>query len=137
MRSRNSGRRNQSNRPQNFESSGPDIKVRGSAQQVVEKYLQLARDATMAGNPIMAENYYQHAEHYFRVQNANGANGRNQAGRRAQSPNGAGNGADGDIGEDDAVEFSEQPDVEVEGDPETASSAGDADAAENPVQEAG
>jgi hypothetical protein len=57
-------------RPQTFDSNGPDIRVRGNAHQVLEKYLQLARDAQAAGDRIAAENYYQHAEHYYRVINS-------------------------------------------------------------------
>jgi len=66
------GRRNGSPRSQNFDSNGPDIKVRGNAQQVVDKYQALAREAATAGDPVMAENYYQHAEHYYRLMTANG-----------------------------------------------------------------
>jgi hypothetical protein len=51
----------------NFESSGPDLKIRGSAAHIYEKYLQLARDASSSGDRVMAENYLQHAEHYFRM----------------------------------------------------------------------
>src|SRR5437763_14055240 len=50
-----------------YESNGPDIKIRGTASHIGEKYLQLARDAQSSGDPIAAENYYQHAEHYFRL----------------------------------------------------------------------
>jgi hypothetical protein len=50
-----------------FESNGPDIKIRGTASHIAEKYLQLARDARSSGDPVAAENYYQHAEHYFRL----------------------------------------------------------------------
>ena len=50
-----------------YESNGPDIKIRGTASHVAEKYLQLARDAQSSGDPVAAENYYQHAEHYFRM----------------------------------------------------------------------
>ena len=50
-----------------YESNGPDVKIRGTASHVAEKYLQLARDAQSSGDPIAAENYYQHAEHYFRM----------------------------------------------------------------------
>jgi len=50
-----------------YESNGPDVKIRGTASHVGEKYLQLARDAQSSGDPIAAENYYQHAEHYFRM----------------------------------------------------------------------
>lgn len=50
-----------------FESNGPDVKVRGTAAHIAEKYVQLARDAQSSGDPILAEAYLQHAEHYFRV----------------------------------------------------------------------
>jgi hypothetical protein len=50
-----------------YESNGPDLKIRGTASHVAEKYLQLARDAQSSGDLIAAENYYQHAEHYFRL----------------------------------------------------------------------
>ncbi len=58
------------NRNQNFDSNGPDVRIRGSAYQVHEKYLNLASDATAAGDRIGAESYYQHAEHYYRIINA-------------------------------------------------------------------
>jgi Domain of unknown function (DUF4167) len=73
MRNRNSNNNNNNNRRgQNpmtrvFESNGPDIKIRGTASHVAEKYVQLARDARSSGDPVAAENYYQHAEHYFRL----------------------------------------------------------------------
>jgi hypothetical protein len=50
-----------------YESNGPDVKIRGTATHVAEKYLQLARDAQSSGDPVSAENYLQHAEHYFRM----------------------------------------------------------------------
>jgi len=50
-----------------YESNGPDVKIRGTAQQVAEKYTTLARDAQSAGDRVMAENYLQHAEHYNRI----------------------------------------------------------------------
>lgn len=50
-----------------YESNGPDVKIRGSALQVADKYSQLARDAQSAGDRVMAENYFQHAEHYYRI----------------------------------------------------------------------
>jgi hypothetical protein len=55
---------------QTFDSNGPNIKIRGSAYQIFERYLALAREATASGDRIAAENFYQHAEHYFRVNNA-------------------------------------------------------------------
>ncbi len=72
MRSRPSNNNGHNRRGQNpmtrvFESNGPDIKIRGTASHVAEKYVQLARDARSSGDPVAAENYYQHAEHYFRL----------------------------------------------------------------------
>jgi hypothetical protein len=58
------------NRNHVFDSNGPDLRIRGTAQQLFEKYLQLGRDATGAGDRVMAESYFQHAEHYFRILNA-------------------------------------------------------------------
>jgi hypothetical protein len=72
------------NRNHVFDSSGPDLRVRGTAQQLFEKYLQLGRDATSGGDRVMAESYFQHAEHYFRILNA-----MNQAAAQQQGPNGA------------------------------------------------
>jgi len=58
----------QQNANRAFDSNGPEgIKVRGNAQHVFEKYQQLARDANAAGDRVLAENYLQHAEHYFRL----------------------------------------------------------------------
>lgn len=56
-------------RHQNFDSNGPDVRIRGNAWQVYEKYQALARDAASAGDRIQSENYLQHAEHYFRIIN--------------------------------------------------------------------
>ncbi len=71
QRGRNNGRKPHIPvRSQTFDSSGPDVRIRGNAYQVLEKYLQLARDATAAGDRIAAENFYQHAEHYYRLINA-------------------------------------------------------------------
>jgi hypothetical protein len=50
-----------------YESNGPDVKIRGTASHIAEKYVQLARDSQSSGDPVSAENYYQHAEHYFRL----------------------------------------------------------------------
>ncbi|HET9160666.1 MAG TPA: DUF4167 domain-containing protein [Caulobacteraceae bacterium] len=72
QRGRNRGGGNQGKPQQNanraFESNGPDnVKIRGNAQHVFERYQQLARDAASSGDRVLAENYLQHAEHYFRV----------------------------------------------------------------------
>src|ERR1700722_9103486 len=53
-----------------YDSRGPDIRIRGTALHVAERYLQLARDANTASNPVATENYPQHAEHYFRLRAA-------------------------------------------------------------------
>ena len=62
-----SGRRGPNPLTRSYESNGPDVKIRGNAHHVAEKYLQLARDAHTGGDPVAAENYLQHAEHYFRL----------------------------------------------------------------------
>jgi Domain of unknown function (DUF4167) len=59
-------------RVQTFDSNGPNVKIRGNAYQVFERYIALAREAAASGDRIAAENLYQHAEHYFRIMNANG-----------------------------------------------------------------
>src|SRR5512144_499356 len=62
------GGKPQQNANRAFDSNGPEgIKVRGNAQHVFEKYQQLARDASAAGDRVLGENYLQHAEHYFRL----------------------------------------------------------------------
>lgn len=95
LRGRGNGRKNTNVRSQSFESNGPDVKVRGNAQQVVEKYLQLARDASSSGDRIAAEGYLQHAEHYQRLMNAHG-NGYDGRGSNGAGRDGAGRG-DGEI----------------------------------------
>lgn len=87
----NGGRRpNVPMRHQTFDSNGPDVRIRGNAFQVHEKYQQLARDAASSGDRVAAENYLQHAEHYFRIINAITEAENAQRSRHQQ---GAGNGA--------------------------------------------
>ena len=71
-----------------FESNGPEGKIRGTAFQVIEKYQALAQDALSAGDRIGAENFFQHAEHYYRVVAANGWDQRGQRphGQQTQQP---------------------------------------------------
>lgn len=67
-RQRGRGRKsggNPGNRP--HESNGPEVKIRGTAAQIHEKYLQYARDAQSSGDRVRYENLMQHAEHYFRI----------------------------------------------------------------------
>jgi hypothetical protein len=68
-----------------FESNGPDVKIRGTAQQVQEKYLSLARDATSSGDWVSAEAYFQFAEHYHRIISANASTA--AAKNQDQNPN--------------------------------------------------
>ncbi|MDD3444303.1 MAG: DUF4167 domain-containing protein [Zavarzinia sp.] len=68
----NGGGRKTSHGPnRTYDSNGPDVKVRGTASHIYEKYQQLARDAQSAGDRVAAENYLQHAEHYYRLMLAN------------------------------------------------------------------
>lgn len=50
-----------------LDSNGPDVKLRGTAQTIAEKYMQMARDAHSSGDRVMAESYYQHADHFYRL----------------------------------------------------------------------
>ncbi len=69
------------NRNHVWDSNGPEVRIRGTAQQLFEKYLQLGRDATSSGDRVMAESYFQHAEHYFRILNVI-----NQAAQQGPAP---------------------------------------------------
>lgn len=135
-KSRSRGKNRNNNRPQGnvvnrvFDSSGPEGKVRGTPQQIIEKYQQLHRDAQLANDRVAAENFQQHAEHYARMlgealkeqearreaqeaqqqaqrakqqQNADQQGGQNQGGNRNRNR-----------GQDDAPEGAEQPEVNVE-----------------------
>ncbi len=84
------GKRHQPSRNRNFESSGGEAKIRGNAQQVLDKYQAMARDAAAAGEHIQAEGYWQHAEHYYRILNADKDN------RPVNRGNNAGQGNNGD-----------------------------------------
>jgi hypothetical protein len=64
------GHRPQQNKATVFDSNGPDVRIRGTAYQIVEKYLALAKDSAAAGDRVLAENYLQHAEHYQRLANS-------------------------------------------------------------------
>jgi hypothetical protein len=99
-----SGRKGPNPLTRSYESNGPDVKIRGTAQHVAEKYLQLARDAQSSGDTIMAESLLQHAEHYFRLIAA--------AQVQQNAPNGGfgrQNDAEVDYGDDDD-DFSGLPD---------------------------
>ncbi len=102
------------NRNHVFDSNGPDVRVRGTSQQLFEKYLQLGRDATSSGDRVMAESYFQHAEHYFRILNAmnqaaqqsqQGGQGQQGGGQRRPYQNGEDGGQPGFSNEQDDGEF--------------------------------
>ena len=101
-------------RVQTFDSNGPNVKIRGNAYQVFERYVALAREAQTGGDRIAAENLYQHAEHYFRIMNAQGEG---QSQPRPMTP--ADQEASGGDGE--AREGAETP---PHGQPDPASAAG-------------
>lgn len=130
QRSRNGGRKHVNPLSRNFESNGPDVKVRGNAAHIAEKYLQLARDAQSSGDSVMAENYLQHAEHYFRIVTAA------QQAQNGQRPDGQSQDDDFD---DDMPEMNsrfaspqpvQQPNQQGDGDEQ-----GEGDRAEQPQQQ--
>lgn len=105
------GRKPQNPLARNFESNGPDVKIRGTAAHIAEKYMSLARDALASGDLVMSESYFQHAEHYNRIIMAaqqqfgpqhGGQPGEGQNGYRPQRWN-----AEGDGDEDDIMEGGE------------------------------
>ncbi|MBB4265629.1 DUF4167 domain-containing protein [Roseospira visakhapatnamensis] len=89
------------NRNQTFDSNGPNVRLRGNAMQLVEKYTALARDAGSQGDRVLSENYYQHADHYHRVYMAlTGQSDGTRAATAAQQTGGRGIGADRGTGDD-------------------------------------
>lgn len=100
-RGRNNGRKPGNPRNQTFDSNGPSIRVRGNAYQVMEKYLTLARDASASGDRIAAENFYQHAEHYYRILNANNPD---RAAQQKQANGRDANGSGEHVGAEEAGE---------------------------------
>lgn len=117
-RGRGRGRKIQNPLARSFESNGPDVKIRGTAAHIAEKYTTLARDAAASGDNVTAENYLQHAEHYNRIimaaqsqmasmqPSGEGANG--AGGHRQQRPQGGDYGARmqaDSFGGDDGDEF--------------------------------
>jgi hypothetical protein len=100
MRGRpNNNRKGPNPLTRSYESNGPDVKIRGTAHHIGEKYLQLARDAQSSGDPVTAESYLQHAEHYFRlIAVAQQAQQQNSAGYQRQP--GEANADEADDGDD-------------------------------------
>jgi Domain of unknown function (DUF4167) len=115
MRGRN--RKSQNPLTRVYESNGPDVKIRGTASHIADKYITLARDAHTSGDPVAAENYYQHAEHYYRLiaaaqeqfRQANPYYRPENDGRFEGSDDGDDDGADLQAGGDAAFGTGEQP----------------------------
>ncbi len=83
------GRKPQNPLARNFESNGPDVKIRGTAAHIAEKYMSLARDALASGDLVTAESYLQHAEHYNRIiMAAQSQLGPQHGGHPGEGPNG-------------------------------------------------
>lgn len=104
-RSRGGGKRHSGGGRNNFESNGPDVKIRGSAQQVQEKYLNLARDAISSGDWVGAEAFFQFAEHYYRIANfdANTGDGKAQGQSQSQGQGQGGHAANRPAAQDSPV----------------------------------
>jgi hypothetical protein len=106
-RGRNNNRKGHHNPlSRSFESNGPDVKIRGTPAHIAEKYISLARDAQSTGDPVLAENYLQHAEHYSRIimayreQMNQPSEGINGGGHRMRNPGDAGGEGFDDFGDD-------------------------------------
>jgi hypothetical protein len=121
-RGRGRNRKSQNPLTRSFESNGPDIKIRGTPSHIAEKYVSLARDALSSGDPVLAENYLQHAEHYNRiimafreqqVQQSDGAHGGGQVRHRDQHDisdhEDEGHGDDGLVFGDESVPRGHEP----------------------------
>ncbi len=129
-RQRGRGRKNNNQTNRHFDSNGPDVKIRGSASHIYEKYQQLARDATSSGDRVMAENYLQHAEHYFRivqsapkpVQSRDFAPNQDRDGGASDDTGSNGTDADSDISEREADGMEV---VQVEGTEDTGGNGGE------------
>ena len=116
-RGRGRNRKGQSPLTRSFESTGPDVKLRGTPAHIAEKYMSLARDASSSGDPVLAENYLQHAEHYNRIimafrdqQMGPGGDGMNGGGRRPFMQEGTEPGDE--FGDDDGDESDVQPSMQ-------------------------
>jgi hypothetical protein len=92
----NNNRKNHNPLARSFESNGPDVKIRGTPAHIAEKYLTLSRDAQTSGDPVLAENYLQHAEHYMRIIMAY----RDQLQQPGDMANGNGQRLPGDVGDE-------------------------------------
>jgi hypothetical protein len=103
------------NSHRNFDSNGPDVKIRGTATNIFERYCQLARDANASGDRVAAENYLQHAEHYYRIMLAQGVTPMQRAAnQQAPQPQNSANGPQSQQSAPAPAEGGEQPSLERE-----------------------
>lgn len=120
-RSRSRSRKGPNPLTKSYESNGPDVKIRGNAAHIAEKYGQLARDALASGDTVTAENYLQHAEHYNRIIAAA------QAQSQAQQP-------ERTDGRDDARDEARDEGAEVQSNDAQAEATSNGEAAETTVE---
>jgi hypothetical protein len=103
------------NSHRNFDSNGPDVKIRGTATNIFERYCQLARDANASGDRVAAENYLQHAEHYYRIMLAQGVTPMQRAANQQNpQPQNSAGGPQSQQPAPAAAEGAEQPSLERE-----------------------
>lgn len=117
-----------------YESNGPDVKIRGTASHIAEKYSGLSRDAHASGDPVAAENYMQHAEHYLRIVAAAQAQAQTQ--QQPQQQNADQSGDEDDSDHQQAANGSGRP-VNPDQDDETSARGGDGDGAEEQNERSG
>ena len=115
-----SGRRNNQQKMQVFDSNGPDVRIRGTAHQVTDKYLALAKDAASSGDTILSESYLQHAEHYQRIINSWLEQGVDSGDEKPQQDKRAKKSAPDDDLALPASILGKKPDVESQGQPAEA-----------------
>lgn len=113
-RGRGRNRKPQNPMARSFESAGPDMKIRGTPSHIAEKYMSLARDALSAGDPVLAENYLQHAEHYNRIilsyrEQQGHQNGEAVNGARQRSQSGADQDGFDDAGDEGSEDLGTAP----------------------------
>lgn len=138
-RGRGRGRKPQNPLQRGYESNGPDVKIRGNASHIAEKYITLARDALSSGDTVMAENYLQHAEHYNRII-ATAQQQQETNGQSAGQPNGANGQTNGrnegqQRGRRNAQPTNEKPAIEKAAEQPAEVEAAKADEAEAPAAE--
>jgi hypothetical protein len=122
-------------RMQTCDSNGPSVKIRGNAYQVFERYIALAREASSAGDRIAAENLYQHAEHYYRIMQANG-DGQSMGPPRPMTPADtemSGMDGEGEFGGNGQQAQPQQPQQQASGQPQPMVPEGSGDETEGPA----